>query len=89
MTKRDAYKRLDKGDLTWGHLKHFISQCYDQDLMVPSTVNESITRGQSLDILSASIAPREDNELLISPQFTASRNAFASLVAVNVLRETH
>ena len=89
MTKRDAYDRIDKGDLTWGHLKHFIAQCYDQDRTSVSVVNPAISRGQSLDILSAAIEPKEDNELLVSHRFTAARNAKAGLIAVNVLRETH
>lgn len=89
MTKREAYDRIDKGDLTWGHLKHFIAQCYDQDRTVVSAVNPSIQRGQSLDIMSAAVEPKEDNELLVSPRYAHAKNARNSLIAVNVLRETH
>lgn len=89
MTKREAFQRVDKGDLTWGHLKHFIAQCYDQDMSVASAVNPQLTRGQALDILTAGMAARDDNELVISPRFTQHRNAVGSLSAVNVLRETH
>lgn len=89
MTKREAYERLDKGDLTWGHLKHFITQCYDQDRTVISAVNPSLSRGQSLDILSAAVEPKEDNELLLARHYSAAKRARNSLIAVNVLRETH
>jgi len=89
MTKKQAYERIDRGDLTWGHLKHYIAQCFDQDRGAVSAVNPNLTRGQALDILATAIEPCDDNELLVSPRFTAARNARASLMAVNVLRETH
>jgi hypothetical protein len=89
MTKRDAYERIDKGDLTWGHLKHYVAQCWDQDMFAVSAVNKGMTRGQALDILTAALAPHEDNELVISPRYTQARNSRNSLMAVNVLRETH
>jgi hypothetical protein len=54
-----------------------------------SAVNPSITRRQSLDMLYAAIAPNEDNELIVSPAYTQARNSRNSLIAVNVLRETH
>jgi hypothetical protein len=57
--------------------------------MAPSVVNRGMTRGQALDILTAAIAPHDDNELLISPRYTQARNSRNSLMAVNVLRETH
>lgn len=89
MTKREAYDRIDKGDLTWGHLKHYIEQCVDHGWGATSAVNPSITRRQALDILYAAIAPNEDNELIVSPRYTQARNSRNSLMAVNVLRETH
>jgi hypothetical protein len=89
MTKRDAYARIDKGDLTWGHLKHYIEQCFDQDGTVPSVCNPSLTRRQALDIFSTAVAPCDDNELIVSPRYTQARNSRNSLLAVNVLRETH
>lgn len=89
MTKREAYERIDQGDLTWGHLKHYIEQCVDHGWGATSAVNPSITRRQALDILYAAIAPNEDNELIVSPRYTQARNSRNSLMAVNVLCETH
>jgi len=90
MTKTESYERIDKGDLTWGHLKHYIGMCLvDADLDAKSAVNRELTRGQSLNILHAACDPKEDNELIVSPQYTQPRNARNSLIAVNVLRETH
>ena len=88
MNKREAYERIDRGDLTWGHLKHYVAQCYDQDMMRTSVVNKGMTHGQALDILTAALAPYEDNELVISPRYTQAQNSRGSLMAVNVLRET-
>jgi len=89
MTKQQAHERIDRGDLTWGQLKHFIEQCWDQDHSVPSVVNKSMTRRQALDILSAALAPCDDNEFVVSCRYTSARNARGSLLATNVLRETH
>jgi hypothetical protein len=89
MTKHEAYERIDKGDLTWGHLKHYIEQCWDHDRFAMSAVNKTLTRGQSLDILSRSLDNKDDNELIVSPRNMDRRNALNSLIAVNVLRETH
>lgn len=88
MTKRGAQQRVDRGDLTWGHLSHYIEQCFDVCADETSRVNRQITRRQSLDILYAGLVGREDNELVISDRHTTRRNALNTLIAVNVLRET-
>lgn len=88
MTKREAQRRVDVGDLTWGHLKQAVAECFDDEMASPSIVNPSMTHGQSLDILRAGMESREDNELVQSPRYTERRNAAGFLAAVNVLRET-
>ncbi len=90
MTKRDAYARVDKGDLTWGHLKHWIVMVENAGYTDgPSIVNPSMLKSQALEIFTAALAPNEDDELVVSPRYTAARNTRGTLQAVNVLRETH
>lgn len=90
MTKHEALARLDRGDVTWGHLKHWLSMVeFDGHTKGRSVVNPSMLKRQSLSILSAGIEPYEDNELVVSPKYSPRRNAKGTTIAVNVMRESH
>lgn len=88
MTKREAQARVDRGDLTWGHLKQWLQMAEADGRTVGlSDVNPGLTKRHSIDILTAGTAPREDNEMVIADHFPSRRNNIGFAIAVNVLRE--
>jgi hypothetical protein len=87
MTRCESDARIDRGDLTWGHLKHWIEQeLQGASLDRPSVVNKSMTKRQALDILYAAVLPRDDNAVLGKD---SSRPRLDRLLARNVLREVN
>lgn len=88
MTKREAQARVDKGDLTWGHLKQWLQMAEaDNRTIGLSDVNPGLTKRHSIDILTAAVVPREDNEPIIDARYSPRRNSCGFAIAVNVLRE--
>jgi hypothetical protein len=84
MTREEAHKRIDSGDLTFGHLKTLL-RCEMGGPPHRSVVNPGMSHEQAVEILARSIEARDDDEIVAGPK--SGRPISDRLIATNILRE--
>mgnify|MGYP001612761777 CR=1 FL=1 len=84
MTREQARDRIDRGDMTWGHLKAMLRAEIGARPRV-AKVNKGMTHEQAITILAKGIESRPDEEIVCGPK--SWRPKLDRLSAMNVLRE--